>query len=70
MESCNGLEFIGRRHLDATDSGCKVSCGGDDLIGGCDDGYGHGVVLETKGVGEMLTACPFHDGADAAVVFQ
>ncbi len=39
-------------------------------IGGCDGGHGHGMVLEAKGVGEMLTACPFHDGADAAVVFQ
>jgi hypothetical protein len=44
--------------------------GSNDLIGGCDDGYGHGVVLETKCVGEMFAACSFHDDADAAVVFQ
>jgi hypothetical protein len=70
MESCNGLEFVRGRLLDAGDSGCKVLCGGDDLIGGCDDEYGHGMVLETKGVGEMFAACSFHDGADALVVFQ
>ncbi len=69
-ESCNGLKLVRGGLLDARDSGCKVSCGGDDLIGGCDDGYGHGVVLETKGVGETLAACPFHDGTNAEVVFQ
>ncbi len=68
-ESCYGLEFVRGRLLDAGDSGCKVSCGSNDLIGGCDDGYGHGVVIEMKGVGETLAACPFHDGVDAAVVF-
>ncbi len=56
--------------MDSGDSGCKVSGGSNDSIGGCDDGYGHGVVLEMKCVGEMLAACSFHDGADAAVVFQ
>ncbi len=56
--------------MDARDSSCKVSCGGNYSIGGCDDGYSHGVVLETKGVSETLAACPFHDGVDAAVVFQ
>jgi hypothetical protein len=70
MKSCNGLEFVRGRLLGTRDSGCKVLCGGNDLIGGCDDGYGNCVVLETKGVGETLAACPFHDGADAAVVFQ
>ncbi len=69
-ESCNGLEFIRGRLLDAGDSDCKVSCGGNDSNGGCDDGYGHGMVLKTKGVGEMFATCPFHDGADAVVVFQ
>jgi hypothetical protein len=47
-----------------------VSGGSDDLIGGCDDGYSHGVVLETKCVNETFAACYFHDGADAAEVFQ
>jgi hypothetical protein len=51
-------------------SGCQLSCGSNDSIGGCDDRHSHGVMLETKGVGETLTPCPFHDGADAAVVFQ
>jgi hypothetical protein len=69
-ESCNGVEFVRGRLLDARDSGCKVLGGGNVLIGGCDDRYSHGMVLEMKGVGEMLAACPFHDGADAAVVFQ
>jgi hypothetical protein len=69
-ESCDGLEFVRGRLLDAGDSGCKVSCGGDDSIGGCDDGYSHGMVLETKGVSKTLTTCPLHDGADAVVVFQ
>jgi hypothetical protein len=70
MESCNGVKFVRGRLLDAGDSGCKVSGGGNDLIGGCDDRYGHGVVLEKKCVGEMLAACSFHDDTDAAVVFQ
>ncbi len=65
-ESCNGLKFIWGRLLDAGESNCKVSCGGDDLIGWCDVGYSHGMVLQTKGVGEMFAPCPFHDGADAA----
>ncbi len=69
-ESCDGLEFARGRLLDAGNSSCKLSCGRDDLISECDDRHGHGVVLETKGFGETLTACPFHDGADAAVVFQ
>ena len=47
-ESCDGLEFVKGRLLDAADCGCKVSCGSNDLIGGCDDEYGHGMVLETK----------------------
>ncbi len=68
MESCNGVKFLRGRLLDAGVSGCKVLGGGDDSIGGCNDGYGHGVVLETKCVGEMLAACSLHDGADAAVV--
>ncbi len=70
MESCDGMKFVRGRLLDAGDSGCKVSGGGNDSIGGCDDGYGHGMVLEAKCVGEMLTTCSFHDGTDAAVVFQ
>ncbi len=69
-KSCNGLEFVRGRLLDTGNSSRKLSCGSDDLIGGCDDGHGHGVVLEMKDVGETLDACPFHDGADAAVVFQ
>ncbi len=69
-ESCNGVKFIRGRLLDTRDSGCKVSGGGDDLIGGCDVWYGHGMVLETKCVSETLPACSFHDGVDAAVVFQ
>ncbi len=44
--------------------------GSNDLIGRCDDGYGLGMMLETKCVGEKLAACSLHDGADAAVVFQ
>ncbi len=48
MESCNGMELIRGRLLDTRDSGCKVSGGSYDLISGCDDGYDHGVVLETK----------------------
>ncbi len=69
-ESCDCMEFVRRRLLDARDNGCKVLGGGNDLIGGCDDRYGHGMVHKAKGVGEMLATCPFHDGADAAVVFQ
>ncbi len=69
-ESCNGMKFVRGRLLDFGDSGCKVSGGSNDSIGGCDDGYSHGVVLETKCVGETLTACSFHDDTDAAVVFQ
>jgi hypothetical protein len=62
--------FVMGRLLDSGDSSYKVSGGSDDSIGGCDDRYGHGVVLETKCVGETFTACSFHDGTDAAVVFQ
>ncbi len=69
MESCNGMKFVRRRLLDSGDSICKVLSGSDDLIGGCDDGYSHGVVLETKCVGETFATCSFHDGTDAAVVF-
>ncbi len=69
-ESCNGVKFVRGRLLDSGDSICKVSGGSNDSIGGCDYGYSHGVVLEMKCVGEMFTACFFHDGADAAVVFQ
>ncbi len=69
-ESCNGVKFVRGRLLDSKDSGCKVSGGSDDLIGECDDRHGHGVVLETKCVSETLAACSFHDGVDAAVVFQ
>jgi hypothetical protein len=69
-ESCNGVKFIRRRLLDARDRGCKVPGGSNDSIGGCDDGYGHGVVLATKCVSEKLAACSFHDGTSAAVVFQ
>ncbi len=70
IESCNGVTFLRGRLLDSGDSGCKVSGSSNDLIGGCDDGYGHGLVLETKCVGETLAASSFHDGADAAGVFQ
>jgi hypothetical protein len=70
MESCDGVKFVMGGLLDTRDSSCKVLGGGNDLIGGCDNGYGHGVVLETKCVSEMLAACSFHDGTDAAVVFQ
>ncbi len=69
-ESYNGLEFVRGSLLDTRNSSCELLCSGDDLIGGCDDGHNHGVVPETKGVGEMLAACPFHDGTDAAAVFQ
>ncbi len=69
-ESCNGVKFVRGRLLDSGDSGYKVLGGSDDLIGGCDDGYGHGLVLETKCVGETFATCSFHDGADAVVVFQ
>jgi hypothetical protein len=37
-ESHVGLEFVMGRLLDAVNSGCQLSCGGDDSIGGCDDG--------------------------------
>ncbi len=70
IESCNGMKFVRGRLLDSRDSVCKVSGGSNDLIGGCDDRYSHGVVLETKCAGETLIACSFHDGADAAVMFQ
>ncbi len=69
-ESCDGVKFVRGRLLDSRDSVCKVSGGCNDLIGGCDDGYSHGVVLETKCVSETFAACSFHDGADAAVMFQ
>ncbi len=69
-ESCDGMKFVMGRLLDSRDSVCKVSGGSNDLIGGCDDGYSHGMVLEMKCVGETFTTCSFHDGADAAVVFQ
>jgi hypothetical protein len=69
-ENCDGMKFVRGRLLDSQDCGCKVSGGRNDSIGGCDDGYGHGVVLETKCVREMFAACSFHDCADAAVVFQ
>ncbi len=69
-ESCNGVKFVRGKLLDSRDSICKVLGGSNDSIGGCDDGYSHGMVLEMKCVGEMFTACSFHDGADAAVVFQ
>jgi hypothetical protein len=69
-ESCDGIKFIRGRLLDSRDSICKVSGGSNDSIGGCDDGYSHGMVLETKCVHEMFATCSFHDGTDAAVVFQ
>jgi hypothetical protein len=69
-ESCGGMKFVRGRILHSGDSVCKVSGGSNDLIGGCDDGYSHGEVLETKYVGERFTTCSFHNGADAAVVFQ
>jgi hypothetical protein len=69
-ESCDGVKFVRGRLLYSGDSNCKVLGGSNDLIGRCDDGYGHGVVLETKCVGEMFAACSFHDGANAVVVFQ
>ncbi len=69
-ESCDGMKLVRGRLLDSRESFCKVLGGSNDSIGGCDDGYGHGVVLETKCVGDMLAACSFHDGVDAAVVFQ
>ncbi len=69
-ERWDGVNFVRGRLLDSGDSGCKVSGGSNNLIGGCDDGYGHGVVLEMKCVGKMLAASSFHEGADAAVVFQ
>ncbi len=69
-ESCNGVKFVRGRLLDSRDSSCKVSGGSNDLIGGCDFGYGHGILLEMKCVGETFAACSFHDGADAVVVFQ
>ncbi len=70
IESCDGRKFVRGRLLDYGDSGCKVLGGINDSIGGCDDGYGHGIVLKTKCVGETFTACSYHDGTDAAVVFQ
>ncbi len=69
-ESCNGMKFIRGRLLDSGDSICKVSGGRNDSIGQCDDEYSHGVMLETKCVSEMFAACSFHDGTDAAVMFQ
>ncbi len=68
-ESCNGVKFVRGRLLDSGDNSCKVSGGSNDLIGGCDDGYSYGVVLEAKCVGETFAACSFHDGTDRAVVF-
>ncbi len=69
-ESCNGVKFVRGGLLDSRDSVCKMSGGSNDPIGGCDDGYCHGVVLEIKCVGETFAACSFHDGMDAAVVLQ
>ncbi len=69
-ECCDGMKFFRGRLLDSGDSICKVLGGSDDLIGGCDDGYSHGMVLEMKCVGEMFAACSIYDGADAAVMFQ
>ncbi len=69
-EGCDGVKFVRGRLLDARDGTCKVSGGSNDSIGGCDDGKSHGMVLETRCVGETFAACSFHDGADAAVVFQ
>ncbi len=70
MKSCDGMKFFRGRLLDSRDSGCKVSGGSNDSIGGYDDRYGYGVVLETKCDHETLAACSFHDGADALVVFR
>ncbi len=69
-ESCIGVKFVRGRLLDSGDSICKVPGGSNDSIGGCDDENSHGVVLETKCVGETFATWSFHDGADAAVVFQ
>ncbi len=69
-ESCNGVKFVRGRLLDSGDSSYKVLNGSNDLIGRGDDGYGHGLVLETKCVGETFAACSFRDCADAVVVFQ
>ncbi len=69
-ESCNGVKFVRGRLLDSGDSIYKASGGSNDSIGVCDVGYSHGVVLETKCVGETFTACSFHNGEDAAVVIQ
>jgi hypothetical protein len=46
-ESCDGMKFVRGRLLVSGDGGCKVSGGSNDSIGGCDDGYSHGMALET-----------------------
>ncbi len=54
--------------MNSSDGGSKVFGGVDDAISGSDGGHGHGVMLESEGVGESFAACAFHNSANAAVV--
>jgi hypothetical protein len=66
----DGPHFIGGYFLDAGDGICEDTCGGDDPVSGCDGGDGHGVVLETKGVGESFPTSALHYCLCTLIVLQ
>ncbi len=56
--------------MDAGDGICEDMCGSNNPVCGCDGGDGHGVVLETKGVGELFPANALHYCLSALIVLQ
>ena len=56
--------------MDAGDDLCEDMCGGNNPVQGCDGGDGHGVVLDTKGVGESFLASALHYCLYVLIVLQ
>ncbi len=56
--------------MDAGDGICEDTRGGNNSVCGCDGGDGHGVVLETKGIGESFPTSSLHYYLYASIMLQ
>ncbi len=70
MECEDGLHFVGGCFLDAGDGICENMYGGNNPVHGCNGGDKHGMVLETKGVGESSPSSALHYCLYASIVLQ